>query len=139
MEWHTLETTEDIKYLLDTYGNFLDSTLVSYYFQSGNYVDSDRVGYEFNDNNLYLLFQRLDDNPFSIEILFEYTKFFNFFAPVANEDNWNSEIQFAKIVKSGKWYYWTTWDEFNPDNPEHFNYNDFILIQAQSVKWRVVE
>lgn len=50
MEWHTLETTEDIKYLLDTYGNFLDSTLVSYYFQSGNYVDSDRVGYEFNDN-----------------------------------------------------------------------------------------
>jgi hypothetical protein len=97
------------------------------------------VSHEFNSNELCLLFQILDDNPFSIEIMFEYTKYFNFFAPVGSEDSWRSEIDYAKIVKTDKWFYWTTWEDFDPNNQEHLKYNDFILIQAQNVKWRVVK
>ena len=38
-----------------------------------------------------------------------------------------------------KWFYWTTWKDFNPQNQEHLNYNDFVLIQAKGVKWRIIE
>ena len=91
------------------------------------------MSHEFNSNELCLLFQRLDDNPFSIEIMFEYTKYFNFFAPVGSEDSWRSEIDYAKIVKTDKWFYWTTWEDFDPNNQEHLKYNDFILISSMSV------
>lgn len=138
MKWYKIKTEADIEYLHHIYNNFADSTLVSYRFESGNFVDENQVGHEFNRNKFYL-FQRLNDNPFSIEIVFEYTKRFNFFAPVGTEDSWRSEIEFAKIVKKGRWFYWTTWGNFDPDNQEHFSYNDFILIQAQTIKWRVVE
>lgn len=139
MKWYELKTSMDIEKLLHVYSNFADSTLVSYKFESGNFVDENQVSHEFNSNELCLLFQRLDDNPFSIEIMFEYTKYFNFFAPVGSEDSWRSEIDYAKIVKTDKWFYWTTWEDFDPNNQEHLKYNDFILIQAQNVKWRVVK
>lgn len=139
MKWYELKTSMDIEKLLHVYNNFADSTLVSYKFESGNFGDENQVSHEFNSNELCLLFQILDDNPFSIEIMFEYTKYFNFFAPVGSEDSWRSEIDYAKIVKTDKWFYWTTWEDFDPNNQEHLKYNDFILIQAQNVKWRVVK
>ena len=125
MEWYEIKTSTDIEKLLHTYNNFADTTLVGYKFESGNFIDENQVSHEFNSNKLCLLFQRLDDNPFSIEIVFEFTKYFNFFAPVGTEDSWRSEIDFAKIVKNDKWFYWTTWEDFDPNNPEHLNYNDF--------------
>jgi hypothetical protein len=139
MKWYPVKTSEDIEKLLTAYGHFEDSTLVGYQFDSGNYVDEDRVSYEVNTNQLCLLFQRLDDNPFSIELVFEYTKRFNFFAPVGADISWRSEILFAKIVKDDNWFYWTTWKEFDPYQPEHLSYNDFMLIQAKDLKWRIVE
>lgn len=139
MKWYELKTSIDIEKLLHVYNNFADATLVSYKFESGNFVDENQVSHEFNSNTLCLLFERLDDNPFSIEIMFEYTKYFNFFAPVGSEDFGRSEINYAKIVKNDKWFYWTTWEDFDPNNQEHLKYNDFILIQAQNVKWRVVK
>lgn len=139
MKWNEIKTLTDIEYLQKLYNNFEDATLVRYKFESGNFVDDDQVSHEFNSNELCLLFQRLDNNPNSIEIMFNYTKRFNFFAPVGSEDSWRSEISFAKIVKNDKWFYWTTWEEFNPENEEHLNYNDFILIQAQQIKWRIVK
>lgn len=139
MKWCEIKTSTDIEYLQKLYNNFADSILVSYKFESGNFVDDNQVSHEFNSNKLYLLFQRLDSNPNSIEIMFDYTKRFNFFAPVGSADSWRSEIGFAKIVQNGKWFYWTTWEAFDSENEEHLNYNDFILIQAQQVKWRIVK
>lgn len=138
MEWKELKTTKDIEDLQEIYNNFLDATLVEYRFESGNYVDENRVSYEVNNNNLYLLFQRLYDNPFSIEILFEHTKHFNFLSPIGGDISLRSEIEFAKITRNQDYFYWTLWEEFDPDNQEHLNYNDFFLIEAQSVKWRIV-
>lgn len=139
MKWYKIKTLTDIEYIQKLYNNFADATLVRYKFESGNFVDDNQVSHEFNSNKLCLLFQRLDNNPNSIEIMFDYTKRFNFFAPVGSEDSWRSEISFAKIVKNDKWFYWTTWEEFNPENEEHLNYNDFILIQAQQIRWRIVK
>lgn len=139
MEWIEVKTLVDIEYLQKTYNNFEDSILVNFRFESGNYVDEERVGHEFNNNNLYLLFERLDDQPFSIEIMFQYTKRFNFFAPIGGDDIWRSEIEFAKLAKNDEFYYWTKWEGFNPYDKEHLKYNDFILIESKQVKWRIVD
>ena len=46
---------------------------------------------------------------------------------------------FAKIVHNDEFYYWTVWEDFDPYNEEHFNYNDFMLIEAYEIKWRIIE
>ncbi len=99
MAWNEVKTTDDIEKLQQLYNNFRDSTLVGYRFESGNFVDKNRVSHEYNDNNLYLLFQRLDDNPFSIEILFQYTTRFNFLAPIGGQSSQRTEINFARLKK----------------------------------------
>lgn len=139
MEWFELESNKDIAELHKKYDNFEDSYLVSFTFESGNYVDNERVGYEFNSNTLILKFERMDDNPFSIEIMFEGTRRFNGFFPIAGKDNWTAGIQYAKIANNEEFYYWTVWKEFNPYDSKHLKYNDFMLIEAQKVKWRILE
>ena len=129
MAWNEVKTTDDIEKLQQLYNNFRDSTLVGYRFESGNFVDK----------NLYLLFQRLDDNPFSIEILFQYTTRFNFLAPIGGQSSQRTEINFAKIEKNSEYFYWTEWEGFDPYNEAHLKYNDFILIEAERVKWRIIE
>lgn len=139
MKWYEIKTSADIEYLQMLYNNFADVTLVGYKFESGNFVDENQVSHEFNNNKLCLLFQRLDINPNSIGIMFEHTKRFNFFAPIGSEDSWRSEINFAKVVKNDTWFYWTTWEGFDLENEEHLKYNDFILVEAQQIKWRIVK
>lgn len=53
--------------------------MVSFAFDSGNYVDDERIGYEKNSNILIMKFERLDNNPFSIELMFEETRRLNCF------------------------------------------------------------
>lgn len=137
MEWNIIETEKDIDYLQQMYGNFMDSKLVSFNLQTGNYVDENLTGYEYNNNIFTMLFQREDINPFSIELIFEYTKRLNFVSPVMN-DNWSSEILYGKIVKNNKYIYWTKWKDFDPYNEEHLLYNDFFLVEAYKAKWRIV-
>lgn len=137
MEWYIIETEKDIENLQLVYGNFMDSKLVSFHLETGNYVDEELTGYEYNNNIFTMLFQREDIHPFSIEIVFEYMRRLNFISPVMNE-NWSSEILYGKIAKNSKYIYWTNWKNFNPCNEEHLSYNDFFLVEACKVKWRIV-
>ena len=77
--------------------------------------------------------------PFSIEILFQYTTRFNFLAPIGGQSSQRTEINFAKIEKNSEYFYWTEWEGFDPYNEAHLKYNDFILIEAERVKWRIIE
>lgn len=137
--WIEIKSREDIKELQKQYNDFEDSYLVSFSFESGNYVNDDRIGYENNYNILILRFERLDNNPFSIELRFERTRRLNCFFPVEGKDNWTSGIQYAKIAKNEEFYYWTVWEEFNPYECEHLEYNDFMLIEAKKISWRIIE
>ena len=42
-DWHKIELQEDIDFLMETYGGFHDSCIVSLSFQSGAFVDNDMV------------------------------------------------------------------------------------------------
>lgn len=139
MNWIEVKSNKCIEELHKCYGNFEDSYMVSFAFDSGNYVDDERIGYEKNSNILIMKFERLDNNPFSIELMFEETRRLNCFFPIEGKDNWTADIQFAKIAKNKEFYYWTEWEDFNPYNNEHLEYNDFILIEAKKIKWRIIE
>lgn len=41
VDWHKVELQEDIDFLMETYGGFHDSCIVSLSFQSGAFVDND--------------------------------------------------------------------------------------------------
>lgn len=140
MEWLELKTEDDIEQLMNFYDHFEDTLLTKFVFESGNYVDSHKiVSYENNTNTFIVRFERLINNPYAIELLFERTRRINCIFPFWGKDNWTSEIMFAKVVHNEEFYYWTTWRDFDPYNEEHLNYNDFMLIEAYAIKWRVLE
>lgn len=140
MEWMDLKTQEDIDKLMSFYHHFEDTVLARFTFESGNYVDpKEVVGYHVDTNNLIVRFERLTHNPYAIELLFEKTSRMNCIFPFWGKDNWDSEIMFAKIVHNDEFYYWTVWKDFDPYNEEHLNYNDFMLIEAYEIKWRIIE
>lgn len=137
MNWIEIECEEDIQQLNNTYGYFGDSYLVKMDYTSGDFVNEELEGHEGQTNDLRLIFQRLDRNPFSIELWFEHTKRINMF--FHNGNKFLSDIMFAKVCKNNVSYFWTVWKEFNPNKKEHLELSDVYFIEADSVKWRIIE
>lgn len=136
-KWNNIVSKKEIDDLMNRYGCFEDSFIIRFEYVSGNYVDDDLTAHEYDTHSLSVIFQRMERNPFSIEILFEFTSRINLYLPIPG-DNYLADIEYAKIINDDKYYYWTTWKDFDPFNPEHMQYNDFTLIQAKNIKWRVV-
>lgn len=135
IEWKKIETEQDILEIQKIYENFLDAEIVSFRFDSGNFVDEELVGHEYMKNIFSMIFQRMDNNPFSIEVVFEEMRRINFYAPLIDE--YSAEILFAKFVKNDDFIYWTKWRDFNPYNPEHLK-EDTTFVEAKRVKWRII-
>ena len=137
MDWIKIQSEEDIQKLNNAYGYFEDSYLVKMEYLSGDSVDDNLVASETQENNLKVVFQRWPRNPFSIELWFEHTKRINMY--FQNGNKYLSDIMFAKVCKNDKSYFWTIWEEFEPTNTEHLKINDVYLIEAESIKWRIVK
>lgn len=136
MEWIEIKSDADVQRLNETYNNFEDSYIVRMEYISGDYVDKEYCGHMVQTNDLKVLFQRLDNDPFSIELWFKNTKRLSFvFANLT--DNCMSDILYAKVCKNDKSFFWTVWDEFDPTNEEHIL--GTTLIEAYGLKWRIVE
>ena len=52
--WHTVDTQEEIELLMNNYGNFHDSCIVSVNYQSGAFVD-DKMAMHFGDAEEHIL------------------------------------------------------------------------------------
>ncbi|MBQ9518430.1 MAG: hypothetical protein IJR59_00850 [Firmicutes bacterium] len=137
MQWHELNTDEQIKRFLKLYDNFLDSFVIKFWYDSGNFVCK-YDAYKAEQHNKHILtvrFERMEYAPCVAEIKFEGIKRFNYYPyPCMGADL--SDILFAKIVKNDKYIYLTTWKDFDPYNEEHLNYNDFMLIEAEKASYR---
>ena len=136
MKWSELDTKEQIENFLNIYENFEDSLIVKFWYDSGNFVHKDDPYTEelYNRHDLTVRFERMEYDPCAVEIKFEGIKRFSYFL---YEDL--SDILSAKIVKNDEYIYWTAWEEFDPYNEEHLNYNDFTLIEAKKASWRCVD
>lgn len=136
MDWKELKTEEDIAEIQSIFRNFSDAEIVGFNFESGNYIDEELIGHEYMLNKLNVVFQRMDRNPFSIEIQFEGMRRINFYSPLIDECS--ASITYAKFVKSEKYIYWTKWKEFAPQKREHLE-ADVTFIEAKSAKWRIIQ
>lgn len=137
MDWIEIECEEDIQQLNNAYGYFEDSYLVKMDYTSGDLVDENLVGYEGQSNDLRMVFQRIERSPFSIELWFGHTKRINMY--FHNGNKFLSDIMFAKVCKNDESYFWTVWEEFEPNNKEQLEMKDVCFIEANSVKWRIIE
>ena len=127
----------DIEYLNDIYDGFEDSMIISMNYVSGDSVDENLHGTMNQDNNLRVVFQRLDEAPFSLELWFTHTRQVRFIFSNPS-DNRASDILEAKICRNEKSFFWTTWKDFDPYNKEHATYEDVILIESEGLKWRFI-
>ena len=137
MDWIEIECEDDIQQLNNAYGYFEDSYLVKMDYASGDLVDENLVGYEGQSNDLRMVFQRIERSPFSIELWFGHTKRINMY--FHNGNKFLSDIMFAKVCKNDESYFWTVWEEFEPNNKEQLEMKDVCFIEANSVKWRIIE
>lgn len=138
MKWKKISSDTDINQLNELYNFFEDAVLVEMKYISGNNVDGELVGSLENKNDLKITFKRLDRKPFCIELWFTHTKrlSFRFINP---SDNLLSDILFAKVCKNDDSVFWTLWEDFNPDCKEHLSCKDLSIIEAEGLKWRIVE
>lgn len=69
--WHNIETQGDINLLMDTYGAFHDSCIITVNFQNGNFVDDTRAMHHGSpeDHRLSVVFQRQWE-PKTLELMF---------------------------------------------------------------------
>ena len=138
MEWYEIKNDADIEKINSIYSNFEDTMLVKMEYVSGDYIDNEMVGWMEQSNDLKVLFQRLDRNPFSIELWFTNTKRMNMFF-VNPQENKLSDMLYAKVCRNENSLFWTVWKDFDPYNEEHLLLNDIYCIESQGLKWRIVE
>ena len=136
--WNEIVTEEDISNLNNLYGYFEDSVIVSMNYISGNSINDEFVGDFHGNNDLRIMFQRLDSNPFSIELWFAHTKQIKFLF-VNPSDKCQMDIMKAKVCRNNNSIFWTMWDEFNPYNEEHQKLNDVVFVESECLKWRVIK
>ncbi len=136
MAWIAVRTDADIQLLNETYGNFEDAVIVHMEYVSGDYVDENFCGYMKQKNDLKVIFQRLDDNPFSIELWFLHTKTLHF-AFVNPADNCMSDILYAKVCRNDSSIFWTVWKDFDPCDKAHLS--GTTLIESEELKWRMIK
>lgn len=135
MKWNEVKDDKDIVQLNEVYSWFEDAVIVSMGYVSGNSVDSELFGHMEMKNDLRVVFQRLDNEPFSIELWFYHTKHMNlvFTNPA---DNRMADIMEAKVCRNDESVFWTVWKDFDPYDPE--NLDGTMLIEAEGLRWRVV-
>ncbi len=138
MEWQEVKNDTDVNCINELYNYFEDAILVKMEYVSGDYVDNEMVGHMEQTNDLKVLFQRLDRNPFSIELWFTNTKRMNMFFHNPQQ-KYLSDILYAKVCRNEQSVFWTVWEEFDPYNEEHLSYSDLYFIEAYGLKWRIVE
>lgn len=135
MGWNEIRNDEDIRRLNELYGYFEDSVIVSMSYRSGDFVDKELMGHMEMKNDLRVVFQRLDNDPFSIELWFKNTRRMNF-EFINPSDECVSDIMDAKVCKNDSSFFWTIWKDFDPYDPEHFL--GTVLIESEKLSWRVV-
>ena len=94
--WHKIETQEDIDFLMNTYGYFHDSCIVSMNYHSGAFIDDDRTLYygDAKDRKLSVVFQR-QWSPKEIELEFSELRQMHL---VGWQDNYTCDISDAYLA-----------------------------------------
>ena len=147
-QWHQVQAQSDIDQLLEMYGGFHDSCIVSLHYVSGTYVDGDNAMVFGSDDDfaLNIVFQRQWE-PKGLELCFSGVRCFHI---TALQDNYfdviyNAYLAFhdgilpAKYRATDRVIVWADDTGFcvnelseAPAEP------DFSYVIATGLKWRIV-
>ena len=131
MKYEIIKDNNDIKHFMSKFNYFHDSCIKEMKYVSGSYVDEERAMYPFDDNNyLIIVFQSQIAEKAIIELRFDKIGRLNL---KPREEGYDSIIFEASLIKHGNLYYWSEWENFDPDVD---NDSIGIWVSAKSVSWR---
>lgn len=143
--WKDIETKNDISELMETYGSFHDSCIVSLNYQSGNSVDNNKT-MNFGSSSgheLTIAFNSQWD-PKALELKFVGVRQMHI---TGWQDNYMNDIFEAKISfydelltdKTKRLIVWSDNEDFDPSkiNNSLQEPGDTYII-ADSLKWRII-
>lgn len=147
-QWHQVQVQSDIDQLLEAYGGFHDSCIVSLHYVSGTYVDGDNAMVFGSDDDfaLNIVFQRQWE-PKGLELCFSGVRCFHI---TALQDNYfdviyNAYLAFhdgilpAKYRATDRVIVWADDTGFCVNElSEAPTEPDFSYVIATRLKWRIV-
>lgn len=145
-KWCKIKTQEDIDLLMETYGDFHDSCIVSLSFQNGTFVDDDMTMHfgSAKEKVLSVIFQR-QWNPKTIELQFSGLRQMRL---VGWQDNYSCDISSAYLAFHGdllpgspdRVIIWSDTDWFDVkkiDNSITEPADTYIV--ANELRWRIIK
>lgn len=145
-DWHSVETQDDIDLLLDTYGGFHDSCIVSCNYQSGTHVN-DKRAMSFGcaeDHNLSVIFQS-QWGPKTLELQFIGLRQMHLTGWQYNylDDIFGAYLSFHNDLLPGEPNRVIVWTDSGSFDIEKFNNAihepSETYIVANTLMWRIVE
>lgn len=131
MGWIEIKDANDIKHLLDYFGNFHDGCFREIHLWNSYFV-TDELSMCCGDNSLNgnILFQRQYEKPSTIEICFNEIQSIYVNSPRAGI--WQSIFGVTLLYNDGVFYFADeeNWDTNNPE------FNGSVWIIAKRIKWR---
>ena len=143
-KWKDIETESDISELMETYGSFHDSCIVSLNYQSGNSVDNNETMNfgSSNEHELTIVFNSQWD-PKTLELKFVGVRQMHI---TGWQDNYLNDIFEAKISfydgllsdKTKRLIAWTDNEDLDPSKISNgLQEPGDTYIIADSLKWRI--
>ena len=129
--WHELVAQQDIEKLMDSYDYFHDGCMVHLEYSSGVYVDEDLSMCFDSTISTRMIFQRQDQNPKTIELLFEGVTCMGIYS----EDIGNALILDASMFFFENKIFW--FDKYGVKAPIE-DYKG-VWICAEKARWRIVD
>lgn len=147
-QWHRVQIQSDIDQLLETYGGFHDSCIVSLHYVSGTYVDDDNAMVFGSDDDfvLNIVFQRQWE-PKGLELCFSGVRRFHVTALQDNyfDDIYEAYLAFhdgilpAKYRAADRVIVWADDAGFCVNELSEAPVEpDFSYVIATGLKWRIV-
>jgi hypothetical protein len=130
--WNPINSQADVERLLTLFGGFHDGCLREAHVWTEHYVNSDlSMNCPGNlDTRVRLLIQRQFKGPSAIELLFEQVITFHL---QPSEENYDSVIFDATILRDGDTFYWADTGSWLPKNATRDN---ATWIAAKKLSWR---
>ena len=130
-----INNEKDIEYFLGQCEHFHDSCIFEIHYKSGAYVDEKLSMHPVNSvNTLTIRFHSQNEKCRRFDVVFTDLIHFNF-TPITCK--YSCEIFRGKLIQRRGLYYWSTDDEFDPDDISCLTDNKTTWVCCRKIRWGI--